>query len=222
VNSLADLRPGDCGFGPISGAVGALVGAGELAVAPFDHIASWREWRTVRHCGWVVDGQQVTAATAAPGVPPVSFTTRGPLFAQAMPTGFEIIEMGDEHWTDQWVYLRPNYVSGQADRMCLLGSAMARAKTPYGFEDYAAIAGHRLGLHSKGLDDFIARTDPATGLPQRAICSQALDAAFTLSGGLVDGKVFDDGRLAQDVTPSELYLRLLGTFLADIIRPGVS
>jgi hypothetical protein len=216
VSSLADLRVGDLGFGPIGGAVGVGVGLGEVAVAPFDQRMSWRQWWHVRHCGWVV-------RAATPQWRPDGGAVGAPLFAQAEPGGFQVVSMTEhKFWGRDWAYLRPNYGMRQAATMGQLGFELASSKTPYGFEDYAAIAAHRAGLHVKAVDDFIARTDPKTGLPLRAICSQALDAALTLSGGLEDGHVFDDGRLSQDVTPSELYLRLLELGVEMVFRPGVS
>lgn len=227
MTSLWDLQTGDLGFGPIHGRAGRIIGFGELAVAPFAHLRGWKQWYNVRHCGWIV---RAAGAWTDPSV------VSPPLFAQAMPSGFQIIEIMREHWTSEWVYLRPNYAPGQVTKMSAIGYRMAAKKIPYGFEDYAAIGGHRFGLHSKDLDDFIARVD-SDGDPQRAICSQALDAALTLSGGLDDGdpldygrlrqdvipgKVFDDGRLPQDVIPSELYLRILELGTQMVFRPGVA
>lgn len=238
LSTLADLRPGDIGFGPIGGIAGPGVRLGELLVAPFDHWTSFREWKFVQHCGTVTQAQTTTAHTAAPGVPPVEYRTLGPMFAQAEPRGYQEIELGAEHWNAQWVYLRPNYAEpmtgtrystgekillgiGQADNVAAIARRMVRKQIPYGFEDYAAIGGHRAGIHLKGLDDFIARVD-ADGDPYRAICSQGVDGQLTASGGLVDGHVFNDGRLPSDVTPSELYLRLLELGCAYVFRPGVS
>jgi hypothetical protein len=231
VSTLADLRPGDLGFGPISGIAGVGVRVGELMVAPFDHWPTWRSWRKVAHCGTVTEA-------AGPDWRADGGKAFGPKFAQAMPTGFEIVEMGAEHWTPDWIYLRPNYAPpmtgtryrtgekvllgvGQADNVAAIAQRMARKEIPYGFEDYAAIAAHRAGIHPGDLDDFIARVD-ADGDPFRAICSQAVDGQLTLSGGLFDGHVFADGRLPQDVTPSELFLRVLQIGVAYVFRPGVS
>jgi hypothetical protein len=222
VSSLADLRTGDLGFGPIHGGVGALVGAGELLVAPFDHWSNWREWRKVRHCGWVT--RPATTAfrlRTSPVLGQRGAAGVGPMFAQAMPSGFEIVEMGFEHWTDEWIYLRPFYNRGQADRMAMVAERMAHKHIPYGFEDYAAIAAHRAGVHVKPVDDFIARLD-ADGDPYRAICSQALDSSLSVTGGLLAGKVFNDGRLPQDITPSELFLQVQRIGTEAVIRPGRS
>ena len=231
--SLGDLRAGDLGFGPIGGLVPGVfpVGVGEVLVAPVKHLTNWRRWWTLRHVGTVT---QAADERWRPGGGKVG----GPLFAQAMPSGFEEIQIGDEHWKPGWIYLRPNYSPpltgtrsrtgekillgvGQADNVAAIARRMVRKKIPYGFEDFAAMAGHRAGIHSHGLDEFIARVD-ADGDPVRAICSQAVDAQLTQSGGLLNGHVFDDNRLAQDVDPSELYLRLLDIGVAMVFRPGVA
>jgi hypothetical protein len=231
--TLLDLRPGDLGFGPISGIAGVTVRLGELLVAPVDHWRTWGTWRNFAHCGTVTQAATSDFAWGHDGAGGQVSRGTGPLFAQAMPPGYEEIELGAEHWTSQWVYIRPDYKRiatgpaatpgvSQADLVATLARMMVTAKTPYGFEDYAAIAGHRIGLHSAGLDAFIARTD-AIGLPQRAICSQGVDAQLTLSGGLdAQGHVFNDGRLAQDVTPSELYLKLMDLHPVRVFLPESS
>jgi len=230
--SLTDLRPGDIGFGPISGIAGVSVRLGELLVAPVDHWRTLGVWRRVAHCGTVT---QAATPGWTPTIGPLFNTqtgmSHGPMFAQAEPGGYEEIELGADHWNADWLYVRPNYQTlstgpaarpgvSQADTVAMLARMMVAAHTPYGFEDYAAIAGHRLGIHSRGLDDFIARVG-ANGLPLRAICSQGVDAQLTLSGGLDGaGHVFDDGRLSQDVTPSELYLQLLLLQPQSAFMPG--
>lgn len=230
VSTLADLRPGDIGFGPIGGAAGLGIQAAEqvaeLISVPRD-FKSWREWREIEHVGTVTQ-----AASSGFELTPHGAHGVGPMFAQAEPPGYQEIELGAEHWTARWVYLRPNYSPlcvgpaaapgvSQADTVARLAQWMCQQRIPYGWEDYAAIAGHRLGVKSARLDAFIARVGPS-GLPQRAICSQGVDAQLTLSGGLVDGKVFDDGRLPQDVMPIELLIRLLRIGCEYVFRPGVS
>jgi hypothetical protein len=203
LSTLADLRPGDLYFGPIGGSAGRLVGAGQLLVAPWKHQLTWRTWWKIRHCGVVV-----------------AATPEGPLIAQAEPRGMDLAAVGTQRWTPEYVYIRPAYpLQGQADAVAELAMDMVDAKIPYAFEDYAAIFAHRLHLPVPHLDRFIAAVGPG-GLPKRAICSQAVDAVLTLSGGLAGGHVFDDGRLPQDIVPAELYLRLLEMTPELIIRPG--
>jgi hypothetical protein len=221
VSSLADLRPGDVGFGPISGIAGVGVRAGELLVVPVSHWRTWGKWRKVAHCGTVTQAATPGwTSTIGPLFNTETGMSHGPMFAQAEPSGYEQIELGAEHWTPEWIYIRPNYRPGQAATVADYAEWMCEEKIPYGFEDYAAIAGHRYGIKSQGLDDFIARVG-ANGLPVRAICSQGVDAQLTLAGGLDRaGHVFNDGRLPQDVIPSELYLRLLELGPVAVFRPG--
>jgi hypothetical protein len=211
VTSFADLRPGDLMFGPISGWVGdVVVGPGQILVAPWKHQLSWRTWWRVRHCATVME---------ADGGRPLG---RPPTIAQAMPSGYEQVEIGPEHWTADYVYIRPPYRPGQADKVAYHALEMARRKVPYSFADYAAITAHRANVPAPHLDAYIARTD-ADGYPVRSICSQGVDAQLTLAGGFdVEGHVFADGRLPQDVVPSELYLLLLGLPGVLVMRPGAA
>lgn len=188
---VSDLREGDIGFGPIGGFIpGVLpVGAGQVWLSMTDKEAfkHWREWWEVRHV-FVV-------------------TRSNPAWiAQAMPGGMEEIELDPaKHWTSKHVYVRPGYESKhRALWVATHASIMADRSIPYAFEDYAAIAAKRAGINTPRLDEFISRVDEA-GYPRRAICSQAADACLTLAGH----KVFDDGRLPQNVTPHELFLQLI-------------
>lgn len=192
MTSIADLRESDIGFGPIGGFVpGAVpVGAGQLALASRDRnvLKHWREWWTVRHVFVVTH------------VDPV-------YIAQAMPSGYEEVALEPaRHWTRRHVYIRPPYRLNQAERVAYHARRMADLEVPYAFEDYAAIAAKRFGIETPALDGFIARTDPA-GYPRRAICSQGADACMTLAGY----HPFQDGRLSQNVTPYELFLKLIQT-----------
>ena len=225
--NLAALRPGDLFFGPIGGSAGAIVGLGQVLVAPWKHQLTWRRWWKVRHCGVITqaasEGYESRSYRTPSGNP--CRWTRGiaPRLAQAEPGGMEEIEVDpDRHWTSEYVYLRPAYPGGesQAWEVAAMSQLMVNAHVPYAFEDYAAILAHRLHLPIPHLDRFIAATR-ASGLPKRAMCSQAVDAVLSLSGGLDGhGNVFNDGRLPQDVVPSELYLRLLDLGPELVIVPG--
>ena len=216
--TILDLRPGDVMFGPIDGPAGALVGVGQMVVAPWRHRLSSRTWWRIRHCA------TVTAAAALDFVGERVYPlSTGPRVAQAMRTGYEEAEIGTEHWTPDYVWIRPPWRSAvQGEVVAALARDMAAARIPYAFEDYAAIAAHRLRLPVPHLDRFISAVGPG-GLPRRAICSQGVDAQLTLAGGLdAAGHVFADGRLAQDVVPSELYLLLLTMPGAVVMRPGAA
>lgn len=213
--SLADLRPGDTVFGPIGGSAGALVGAGQLLVAPWKHQLTWRRWWKIRHCGVITQAATYDDRALR--------ETGGPKMAQAEPGGMEEIELLPErHWTPEYVYLRPAYPGGegQAENVAALAQRMAAARLPYGFACYPAIAAHRAHLPIPHLDRYIGATRP-DGLPKRVMCSQAVDFALTFCGGLDGhGGVFDDGRKPGEVPPSELYLRLLDLGPELAIIPG--
>ena len=210
--TLTDLRPGDLAFCPIGGFIPGVipVGAGQILFAPWKQRLSWRRWRMVRHAGTVTEASSSDFFARDHGAHGI-----GPMMAQAMPSGFEQVELGASRWTDSYVYIRPAYKDGQAEDVAHHARQMVARKVPYGFEDYAAITAHRTHVPVPHLDRFIARVD-ADGYPRRSICSQAVDAQLTLSGF----RVFSDGRLPQDVMPAELYLRLLELRPAAVFIPG--
>lgn len=198
-----DLRAGDLMFGPIGGAVGALVGAGQTVIAPWKSLLSWTTWRRIRHAAMVTEA-----------------TDGRVMIGQAMPNGFEVVPLRPDQWNADYVFIRPRYTEGQAQAVADTAQEMARRGIGYSFADYSAIAAHRLHVPAPHLDRYIAQTD-ADGYPLRAICSQAVDFALTRAGGLDgNGHVFDDGRLSQDVVPAELYVRLLQLDPVNVIRPG--
>jgi hypothetical protein len=214
MSTMADLRPGDIMCGPIGGFIPGVVpvGAGEVALMPWKQQLRFETYWRIRHIAVVTQAQE--------------FAVR---IGQAMPSGFEEVQLGMDRWTDGHVFIRPPYrplglaagpaspESGrtQGDDVADHAREMARRKIPYGWLDYAAIPAHRLHLPVPHLDAFIAATDP-DGYPRRAICSQAGDACLTMAGY----HLFADGRLPQDVTPADVYLQLITTPGAMVIRPG--
>lgn len=174
-----------------------------MIVAPWKHQLTWKRWWKIRHTGVVV------------GSPVIG----NRFLVQAEPGGVEMIQMHpDLHWTDEWIYIRPHYQPGQADRVAEIAIRQARKKIPYSFECYPAILAHRTHFPIPHVDDWLARTD-ADGDPARVICSWEVDSALTLAGF----KVFNDGRVPHDVVPSELYLRLLELGPAEVFsRSGLN
>ncbi len=213
--SPADLRPGDAVFGPIGGWVGnTIVRPGQLALAPWRSLLSWRTWWRINHVAMVVETNPVV------------------MIGQAMPKGFEIVPLRDDQWSADYVFIRPRYWNGGPGSGPLPNAAASGAaetlrklwerKVGYGFAAYPRLAAHRLDIPVPRLDRHVQRTD-AKGVPLEAICSQAIDWALTRAGGLDgNGHVFNDGRKPFDVVPSELYLRLLALAPAEVCRPGVA
>jgi hypothetical protein len=222
--SLADLRPGDIGFGTIHGFAGDwIVGPGQIAVAPWKHQLTWRTWWRTRHAVMVTQAADADFTVMARPDGTAATHGRGPSIAQAMPHGMEEIEAGAEHWTAEWTYIRPRWLyPEQPDTAVWNTRQLVSRKIPYNWLDYAAIAAHRLHLPVPHLDRYVSAVD-AAGYPLRAICSQAVDACLTMAGGLDgQGNVFNDHRLPGDVVPSELYLQLLYLGPEWIARPGAA
>ena len=185
-------------FGPISGWAGALVGVGQLILGD----ATPKDWK-VRH---------VAVVTQSSGVGFDSFgypKGPNPKIVQAMPSGAEEIEIGPEHWTPDFIYVRPlysdpyqNFVVGEAARRYV--------GTPYSFLDYAAITGVHLGIKNGPIRRYVTSS-------RHMICSQLADQAMCDAGF----HVFNDGRLSQDVTPSALYRKLTSMRGAHVV-PGLT
>lgn len=189
MNTLQSLRPGDFMFGPIGGFIPGVmpVGIGQLALASRKERLTWKEWWKVRHVAVVV-------CAAGAGYPS---SGQAPRIVQAMPSGAEEIPIGLEHWTDDFIYIRPywsNGVTGEAVAMY----ARSYIGTPYSFADYAAIEAHHLHLPVPHLDRYIRDSG-------HMICSQLADQAAADAGY----HIFDDGRFPGDVTPAALYRKMI-------------
>lgn len=189
VPSLADLREGDIMFTRIGGWSGRGIELGEKILDAFmpgaDHI----------------DHVAVVSQAMAPN------GSHGPWIVQAMPDGAEEIEIGDEHWTPDFTYIRLDYFSqspwAQGPDLRVLRASVARAArkyigTPYSFLDYAAIAGLHFGIRNGPVRRYVRTT-------KHMICSQLADQAMSDAGY----HVFSDERLPQDVWPSALYRQML-------------
>jgi hypothetical protein len=202
------LRPGDIGFGPIGGFIPGFfpVDVGQWLLARTSD-----EERDIDHVFVVVQ-----AAKTGYDLPNVM--RAGTRIVQAMPSGAEEIEIGQEHWTDRYVYVRPAYLDAGVSALEAAAAARAYIGTPYSFLDYAAIALHHIdpvwrispeSVNSQPLARYIRSTG-------HMICSQLADQALTDAGF----HVFDDGRLPQDVMPCELYRKLISLPGTLVLHPG--
>jgi hypothetical protein len=206
--ALADVRPGDVVFGPIGGLVPGVfpVGAGQILLADRKARLSWRRWWKIRHV--LVVTEEASGGYEDRSTPGQAHVVGiGPKAVQAMPGGAEEIELTAAwHWTKDYVYVRPAYRTDASELEFAQAAAVAAAArsyigTPYNFLTYGKLAaGHlHLGLTERTLRKWIStRKD--------MMCSQLADQCLADAGFYV----FDDGRLPQDVVPSELYLKLLG------------
>lgn len=209
MSTLADLRPGDIGFGPIRGAAGVLVNAGQLLLGEGFHVGSL----DVRHVFVVTKAREVTEDRD-------TGTQRayGPEAVEAMPSGARRTLIHDR-WTSEYTYVRlPEDYPGQAADAAAIARAMIG--TPYSFASYAALAAWKFGVKTPRLEAWIDRRKPAswdtgffsrsTGqrvafpLPCEAICSVLADQAWSLAG-----KKIMTGVAHQCVTPGALAGRLL-------------
>jgi hypothetical protein len=220
--TMADLRPGMLGFGPIGGLVpGAFpVGAGQILLADRKARLSWRRWWKIRHVLVVTEaarlaGSRITLSASD------QMDASAPRAVQAMPRGAEEIELTQaKHWTKEWVFVRPAYDPGQPFEIGLenrsQGWKVAQAArgyigTPYNFLTYGKLAAAHLhlGLTEAALRKWIStRSD--------MMCSQLADQCLADAGF----HVFDDDRLPQDVVPAELYRKLLAMPGTQLVIPG--
>lgn len=208
--TIADLRPGDIGFGPIKGGAGVLVGAGQLLLGEGFRVGPL----SIRHV-FVVTGVD----------------NSGPRAVEAMPSGAREVDLDFRRWTDEYAYVRlPEDYPGQGYDAANIARAMIG--TPYSFASYAALAAWRFGWKTPRLKHWINRrrppimintNAPLTGgrrgiaLPCEAICSVLADQAWSLAG-----KSVMQGVAHQCVTPGALAGRLLSYPSAQWIRPGAS
>lgn len=212
MTSLADLRPGDIGFSNITGYAGALIWAAQRVLA-----ATEESEKKIKHVF------VVTEAAQRRDIPfmhrdPDGFTYEGvhpnfygPRIVQAMPHGAEDIEIGDEHWTKDFVYLRPAYTEkfGGTFGINVAHAARRYVDTPYSFADYAAILGLHMGIDNGAVRRYVTSSG-------HQICSQLADQSLSDAGF----HVFTDKRLPQDVMPIELYRALAAMPGTQILRPS--
>lgn len=188
MNTAQEVRPGDIMF------------ARHLRPRSVEMLVRAGQW-TLGETGYP---QHVAVVVQAAGPPPWPEPAR---IVQAMPSGAEEIALTPEHFTKDYVYVRPAYAVGEPFRIGyeyrsqgfkVAHAARTYVGTPYSFLDYAAIAGLHLGVENGPIRRYVTTTG-------HMICSQLADQAMSDAGF----HVFDDGRLPQDVVPSALYRQLL-------------
>jgi len=204
VSGLADLRPGDIGFGPLYGIGNPLVALGQMILG---------EGFTV---GPLNIGHVFVVTEAAI---PLGSGMAGPLVVEAMPNGARATSAWDR-WTPEYAYVRlPEDYPGQAADAAAIARAMIG--TPYSFASYAALAAWRFGVKAKRLEAWINRRRDDVmipeltkipggragyrALPAEAICSVLADQAWALTGK----QVMPAGTPHQCVTPGALAGALL-------------
>ncbi len=212
MSGLADLRPGDIGFEPLSGAA---------------RLAMWGQF--ILGEGFSVGKLNVGHVFVVTERPqPGGYVW--PKVVEAMPSGARE-SFAVQRWTSQYAYVRlPEDYPGQAGDAAAIARAMIG--TPYSFASYAALAAWRMGVKAKRLETWINRRGPAVEietqhrlnpsplardyhLPREAICSVLADQAWSLTG-----KRIMEGVAHQCVTPGALAGRLLAMDGAHWMWPG--
>ena len=192
MSPLADLRPGDIGFGPLGGLGNPLVGIGQAILGE----------------GFTVGKLNIGHVFVVTGDVLGSTEKR---IVEAMPNGARSKIVGADRWTPEYAYVRlPEDYPGQAEDAAAIARAMIG--TPYSFASYAALAAWRFGWKTPRLEKWINRRKPpivvnstALALPAEAICSVLADQAWALTGK----QVMPVGTPHQCVTPGALAGHLL-------------
>jgi hypothetical protein len=224
MSSLADLRPGDIGFGPIKGGAGMLVNAGQLLLGEGFRVGRLN----IKHVFVITEALHDEGPSEQY---PTGVINKGSL-VEAMPSGAHERPIMLDRWTADYAYVGlPEDYPGQADDAAAIARAMVG--TPYSFASYAALAAWRFGISTPRLEKWIGRRRPLRhmpmsgpvpsnlpgrhiALPCEAICSVLADQAWSLAGK----KIFEDARPHQCVTPGALAIRLLSYPGAQWIWPG--
>lgn len=161
-------HPGDIGLTAIKGRVGGWIKVGQL----------------LNGDGWTYQHAMVVA-----GIGDIPNTHRNVMrVVEAEPSGAKLTALS-EYDDRMVVYLR----CPAAKRDAVAAAALSLVGRPYAFEDYAALALHRLGLRHESLRLYIENSG-------HMICSQLADRAAELGGW----HLFADNRWHGYVTPGAL------------------
>lgn len=191
--TLADLLPGDIGFARHvrPRAADLLITAGQVFLG---------EPKYPHHVFVVVEPAGLS----------------GPRIVQAMPSGAEEITAGSSFWNEGYLYVRPYYPEGDAQRIEVAEAARGYIGVPYSFADYVALALHKMSNRGYVPIEQRSQLERYIANSKRMICSQLADQAMTDAGW----HTFVDGRLPQDVTPGAL-CKQLGGMRGRHVMPGM-
>lgn len=207
-HTITDLRPGDIGFGPLTGAARA---------------AMWGQF--ILGEGFSVAGLNIGHVFVV--TMPNRAAAGNPICVEAMPRGAREYPISNR-WTRRYAYARlPENYPGQAADAAAIARAMIG--TPYSFASYAALAAWEFGIKTPRLEAWINRRVPSEvlfpsddesefqgiDLPREAICSVLADQAWSLTG-----KKIMEGVAHQCVTPGALAGRLLTLDGVEWMWPG--
>lgn len=186
------LLPGMFGLSVIGGKVGRLVAAGQALTG---------DGSRYTHAFMIVDNDEIVEAM--------------PDGARIYPLAKRVDDVGGIvitdapvqsalHTFDYYYSDRPEWRQVYEDnlRAAIVAEARGLEGTPYNFPDYFYLALCHFGLRAKWLERRINDSG-------KLICSQLVDEVYRRCGI----HLFNDGRLAQDVTPGDLdYYRISNEF----------
>jgi hypothetical protein len=222
VSTLADLRPGMIGFGPIDGPARWPVWAGQLILGEGFTVGPLKIEHVFVVTEVSLEGPSPAEAASAL-IPDLDWvTTRDDRTltvkaVEAMPSGAREVTIEDR-WTPEYAYVQlPEDYPGQGEDAAAIARAMIG--TPYSFASYPALSAWRFGMHTPKLEAWIGRTRKGImppGLPCEAICSVLGDQSWALTGK----QVMPKGTPHQCVTPGALGAALLEMPGAEWLWPG--
>lgn len=116
---------------------------------------------------------------------------------EAMPGGARIASLHGRH-ADEGMFYYSRLNLTEQERQDIVREARALIARPggipYSFVDYLALALARFGIKPNWLKKYVTGSG-------RMICSQLVDYVYCKAGI----KLFNDGRLSQEVTPGDLF-----------------
>jgi len=244
-----DLRPGDIGFGPLSGAAAAamwgqfILGEGfTVGRLKVGHVFVVTE-ESKYHQGVTLHDPRQNRYMPIEDAPPPGFASyaaaesagyavyrtgviTAPRVVEAMPRGARQADLKIDRWTPRFAYVRlPEDYPGQADDAAAIARAMIG--TPYSFASYAALAAWRFGIATPRLEKWIGRRRRPFRIWSRGEqldialpCEAICSVLADQAWSLAGKKIFDDDRPHQCVTPGALAGRLLSYPGAQWLWPG--
>lgn len=146
--------------------------------------------------GKLIAAGQALIGEAAPVQHAMIYVGNGKI-VQAMPGGAECIPLSEANvplvWSSGIIPLTAS------ERVLIANAAMSLVGTPYSYADYLSIGLAHWHIRPRLVRDYVASTE-------HMICSQLVDYAYEMGGVYL----FPENRIPGDVTPADLYRRLMG------------
>lgn len=192
IHTKPQLLPGMFGLSVIGGKVGRLVAAGQALTG---------DGSRYTHAFMIVDnGEIVEAMPDGARIYPLAARADDPggIVVTDAPVQ-NALHVFDSYFGDQSIWRK---VYEENLRAQIVAEARGLEGTKYNFPDYFYLALCHFGVRANWLERRINNSG-------KLICSQLVDEVYRRAGI----HLFDDGRLAQDVTPGDLdYYRVSNEF----------